>query len=191
MTLASPDTETSANEAGAPGAGPAASPSCRAGGGVVRRFALFAAAALVWVAADQLAKAHFDGGAYAVGEVVAGPFAGLFRFQLVHNTGMAWGLFGDSTFTLGVFSLVVCAAVAVLFCCIARRASVPEALGLALVLGGGVGNAIDRFAQGYVVDFIDLVFMDFPVFNIADIGVTCGFVLFVVGYLVRDARRGR
>ena len=58
------------------------------------------------------------------------------------------------------------------------------ALGAALVVAGGLGNAFDRFALGYVVDFIEPVFIDFPVFNVADIGVTCGFVLFLVGVIV-------
>ena len=52
-----------------------------------------------------------------------------------------------------------------------------------VVVAGGLGNAIDRFALGYVVDFIEPVFIDFPVFNVADIGVTCGFVLFFAGML--------
>ena len=64
----------------------------------------------------------------------------------------------------------------------------PEVVGLALVVGGGIGNAIDRFVLGYVVDFIDLTFMNFPVFNIADIGVTCGLVLFLVAWLVRERK---
>ena len=59
-----------------------------------------------------------------------------------------------------------------------------ETCALSLIAAGGIGNAIDRFVNGFVVDFIDLTFMDFPVFNIADIGVTCGFVLLVIGYLL-------
>ena len=59
-----------------------------------------------------------------------------------------------------------------------------ETIALALVCSGGLGNAIDRFSQLYVVDFIDFTFIDFPVFNVADIGVTCGFVLLVIGYLL-------
>ena len=57
------------------------------------------------------------------------------------------------------------------------------ALGGALVVAGGIGNAIDRFIQGYVVDFIELSFMDFPVFNIADIGVTCGVALIFIAVI--------
>ena len=55
---------------------------------------------------------------------------------------------------------------------------------------GGLGNAIDRFSQLYVVDFIDFTFIDFPVFNVADIGVTCGFVLLVIGYLLATRKEG-
>ena len=51
-------------------------------------------------------------------------------------------------------------------------------------------RAIDRFSQLYVVDFIDFTFIDFPVFNVADIGVTCGFVLLVIGYLLATRKEG-
>ena len=47
---------------------------------------------------------------------------------------------------------------------------------LAAVMGGGIGNMIDRIFAGYVVDFLDVQFMDFAVFNVADIFVTCGSV---------------
>ena len=56
-----------------------------------------------------------------------------------------------------------------------------QTVGIALIVAGGIGNAIDRFMQGYVVDFIEFSFIDFPVFNVADIGVTCGFVLLFIG----------
>ena len=106
----------------------------------------------------------------------------------MHNTGAAWGMFGDSTFALGVVSVIVCIAVVLVFLFYERafghRATALETCALSLIAAGGIGNAIDRFVNGFVVDFIDLTFMDFPVFNIADIGVTCGFVLLVIGYLL-------
>ena len=101
---------------------------------------------------------------------------------------MAWGMFSDSTLFLGAMSLVVCAVLCVYLFAFSPRAPLVQVLGAALVVAGGVGNAIDRFAQGYVVDFIDLAFMDFPVFNVADIGVTCGFVLFLAGMLLEWRR---
>lgn len=144
--------------------------------------------AAAWLALDQLTKAFFNGGSFQLGEHIAGPFLGLFRFTLVHNTGAAWGMFGGSTLALGVLSLGVCALLLAYLLVLEPEASLAQAVGLALVVAGGIGNAIDRFAQGYVVDFIDFAFMDFPVFNVADIGVTCGFVLFFCA-LLWDMRR--
>ena len=81
--------------------------------------------------ADLATKAHFD--AFSVGEVVAGPFLGLFRFKLVHNTGMAWGMFSDSTLFLGAMSLVVCAVLCVYLFAFSPRAPLVQVLGAALV----------------------------------------------------------
>ena len=118
------------------------------------------------------------------GGVLAGPFAGIFDIRLVHNTGGAWGIFSNSTFGLGVFSLIVCAALTVFFLVTIKEMNRLHVVAFALIVAGGVGNAIDRFTQGYVTDFIEFSFIDFPVFNVADIGVTCGFALLIVGMLV-------
>ncbi|MCI8468456.1 MAG: signal peptidase II [Eggerthellaceae bacterium] len=151
-----------------------------------RTLAIFAPLALAWLAADLATKAWAN--SFAVGDVIGGPYLGLVRFRLAHNTGGAWGMFGDATVALGVLSVVVCTALLAYLIVVARRASALEAVGVALVWAGGIGNAIDRFALGYVVDFIDLVFIDFPTFNVADIGVTCGFVLFFVGLALQAHR---
>ena len=93
-------------------------------------------------------------------------------------------MFGDSTFLLGVMSLIVCVLLTVYLFFLAYRPNIVQVVGAALVVAGGLGNAFDRFALGYVVDFIEPVFIDFPVFNVADIVVTGGFVLFLVGVIV-------
>ena len=54
---------------------------------------------------------------------------------------------------------------------------------LAIILGGGIGNLIDRVRLGYVVDMLDTMFMDFPVFNMADVFVVCGTVCALIYYL--------
>ena len=131
---------------------------------------------------DIASKQYFNG-SFILGSSIGDPILGLFRFRLVHNTGAAWGLFGDSTAALGVMSLLVCLAIIGYFLYHAKRANTGEIFGLALVLAGGLGNGIDRFTLGYVVDFIDFTFIQFPVFNIADIGVTCGFVIVVISML--------
>ena len=61
---------------------------------------------------------------------------------------------------------------------------------LGCVVGGGVGNMVDRIAAGSVTDFLATTFMDFPVFNVADIFVTCGIAASLVGYWWWDSRRG-
>lgn len=153
-----------------------------------RNLCVFAAVVLLWLAADIATKAVCNG--YGLGEVIAGPFLGLVQFRLAHNTGAAWGMFGDSTFALGVMSLLVCAALAAYLIATARRANLVEVVGIALVVAGGLGNALDRFTLGYVVDFLDTTFIEFPTFNVADIGVTCGFVLFFAGMLWGMRRDG-
>lgn len=174
---------------------PATSPSAGAFGvcpvRAVRRkrnAALFFAVLVVWLAFDIATKSMAD--SYNVGQAIAGPFFGLFQLKLVHNTGMAWGMLSDSTFLLGVVSVVVCLVLTVYFFIVSGQAPYVQSLGMALVVAGGLGNAIDRFSQGYVVDFIDLAFMDFPVFNIADIGVTCGFVLFFAAIVYSWRKEG-
>ena len=54
-----------------------------------------------------------------------------------------------------------------------------------IIIAGGLGNLIDRIFRGYVIDFIKVLFIDFPVFNFADILVTCGSFMLII-YLIID-----
>ena len=146
-----------------------------------RNIAVFAVVAVAWVVLDRVAKGAFAD--MTPGQSLGPALGGLVDLRLVHNTGAAWGIFADSTVALGVFSLAVVAVLVVYFALAAKTANLAQVVGIALVAGGGIGNAIDRFAQGYVTDFIAVTFIDFPVFNVADIGVTCGVVLLFVGLL--------
>ena len=146
------------------------------------KVALFAIVAVVLLVIDQATKALFVDA--TPGTLIAGPFAGLIDIRLVHNTGGAWGIFSDSTFALGIVSIVVCVLIVCYFAYARNTLSWMEVLGLGLVFAGGIGNAIDRFAQGFVTDFLEFAFIDFPVFNIADCGVTCGFVIFILGIIL-------
>lgn len=147
-----------------------------------RNVAIFVTLLTVWLLFDVLSKQYFTQ-AFAAGTVSEESILGLFQFTLVHNSGAAWGIFGDSTKILAVISLVVSALILVYFIFVSARANIAEVVGLALIISGGIGNAIDRFISGYVVDFIEFSFMYFPVFNIADMGVTCGFVILLAGII--------
>ena len=79
----------------------------------VAKAAVFLCITAVWIFLDQFTKSRFAG--MEPGGIIAGPFAGIFDIRLVHNTGGAWGILSDSTFALGVFSIVVCLVLAVFF----------------------------------------------------------------------------
>ncbi|MBQ9068441.1 MAG: signal peptidase II, partial [Eggerthellaceae bacterium] len=137
------------------------------------RILLFVLMGAAWLAFDRVTKIWADG--FEPGTVFVENIAGLFEFRLVHNTGAAWGIFSNSTFALGIFSLAVCVIMLImLFTYVRSYGDLVQAASLSLVFAGGLGNAIDRLSLGYVIDFIKTTFIDFPVFNVADIGVTCG-----------------
>ena len=135
---------------------------------------LFAAAI---VAADQLLKA-FVSGTLALGQIRP-LLPGIVHLTYVRNEGMSFSLLSGARWffvvmTLLVFALAVFA--------VARRwvAGPFGLLSLAAVLGGAAGNLIDRVRFGYVVDMIEVEFMHFAVFNLADIFVVCGGIAFCI-----------
>jgi signal peptidase II len=155
---------------------------------ILRNAVVFGGVALVWLVLDRLTKIWADAG--TVGQLLGDGVPGLFDFRLVHNTGAAWGIFDNATFALGLFAVVFSVVLVGVAHVRRETASVLEMAGYGLVLAGGIGNAIDRFMGGYVVDFIEATFIDFPVFNVADIGVTCGFALVIIAYLFLDKPEG-
>ena len=128
---------------------------------------------------DRLTKWAFVN-QFPAGTAVPGADFGLFRFTIVHNTGAAWGLFGNSTQALGWLSVVVSGAIIAYVLATHNKRTILEACFLSLVVSGGIGNAIDRLNWGFVLDFIQIKGINFPVFNIADIGITLGFVIFII-----------
>jgi signal peptidase II len=102
-----------------------------------------------------------------------------FRLTWAENTGVAFGMFRDSNMFFLAFSAALVAVLLFLRRRIERHGAV-AAVGLALVLGGALGNMFDRIAYGFVVDYFDFSF--FPaIFNVADSGITVGAVLMALG----------
>jgi signal peptidase II len=95
-------------------------------------------------------------------------------FTLVHNTGIAFGLFRDCGFIFIIIPLVLTGLLIynVYYYRNSEKLSRTYILAFSLILGGAIGNLIDRIAFGYVIDFID--FRIWPVFNIADSAITIG-----------------
>lgn len=133
----------------------------------------FCGVALVGVVLDQATKA-WARTALAGGRVTVVP--DVLDLVLVKNTGAAFSIGSGSTW---VFALLAVGIVAACAAWVLRERTLPAPLACALgaVAGGGVGNLIDRVVAGEVTDFFATTFMDFPVFNVADIFVTCGVVL--------------
>ena len=106
---------------------------------------------------------------------------GLLRLQHVRNDGAAWSSFSGARWLLvGVTAL----GLGALFWFVTRLVRHPLGVwSIWLVIGGGVGNLIDRLQFGYVVDMFATEFINFPVFNVADIFVTCGALAGAVYYL--------
>lgn len=103
------------------------------------------------------------------------------------NTGAAFSAFSDSTMLLSVVTLVLLLG-GIVFLLLGKIEGKLLNICAVLILAGGAGNLIDRFAQGYVVDYIKTLFIDFPVFNFADILIVVG-VFVVCGYLIYDIIR--
>ena len=132
-----------------------------------RQNAAFLLTALLVVAADQLSKIWI-GSNLARGESL--PATGLFRLTHVHNTGAAFGLFPDQSFVLIIVALASIVVLLLFVFLFSRRFPFFDdrlgRLALGLILGGTVGNLIDRLRLGYVTDFVDIGI--WPAFNVAD-----------------------
>lgn len=136
-----------------------------------RRLGTFAGAAALVVVLDQAAKVAARA-CLVPGKPVA-LIPGVMDLSLVYNTGAAFSMGEGKGLLFVAIAAVILAACAALTC---REKTIPLPLAAALgcVAGGGVGNAIDRVAAGRVTDFFATTFMDFAVFNVADIFITCG-----------------
>ena len=132
------------------------------------------------VAADQMLK-WWTVSHLALGE--SAPFLPhIMQLTRLHNYGAAWSSFSGKTALLLVITIALMVVVAVLLIRRIVRHPVGVMAGL-LILGGGIGNMIDRIWHGYVVDMFDLQLFSYPIFNLADCFVVVGAILGAVYYL--------
>ncbi len=153
----------------------------------------FVVSAIV-VTADQLSKIAVIENMTLYQRIPVLPMLDLVR---LHNTGAAFSFLADAsgwqqwlfTGVAAVVSVVIVGWLLVL----PRKGRATLALGLALVLGGAIGNVIDRMLYGYVVDFILFHYQawSYPAFNVADSAITVGVVLILFDGVVLERRRAR
>lgn len=110
---------------------------------------------------------------------------GILRFTLIENTGGAFGVGQNSTFSFIVANIVVLGIIIKFIGMQANQIDKKTIFGLSLVLAGGISNLVDRLVRGFVVDFIDFSpIVKFPVFNIADIYIVLGWILLALFFAI-------
>ena len=103
----------------------------------------------------------------------------LLNFTLVKNKGAAFNLFSNSTNILTITSIIASLLLITIILKSPPR-SFWNSIGLVYLLGGTIGNGIDRLCKGYVLDFLDLVPIDFPIFNVADVSINIAIICFII-----------
>lgn len=120
---------------------------------------------------DQITK-HWAGQVLGSGDVISF-LPGILGLRYAENTGAAFSAFSGANAVLSIVSAAVCVAVIVVLMRHRWESKIMQ-LGLSAVLAGGLGNLIDRVTRGYVIDFLEIQFMHFAIFNVADVCVTVG-----------------
>lgn len=135
------------------------------------------------VAADQISKALVvRGGATAL-------LPGIVAVHPTANTGMAFSMLSGRGLLLIILTAALVAALAGWL--ILSRRPQPSGLraGLWLIVGGGLGNLIDRVVFGHVIDFIELEFIHFAVFNVADMAICIGAAITAISVILDERRK--
>ncbi len=102
------------------------------------------------------------------------------EFYFIVNTGSSWGMLaGQKLLILCISVVIIVLCIYIMFKCPEDTKYIPLNISLAMIIAGGIGNGIDRIRFSYVIDFIYFKAIDFPVFNVADIFVTCGAFIFI------------
>lgn len=110
----------------------------------------------------------------------------ILNFSYVQNTGAAWGIFSENSWIL-LISVPIFIILIGIYVYKTHKGRIELALG-AIIVGGAIGNYIDRLFRGYVVDYID--FHIWPVFNFADICIVLGCILFIISVFRKEKQYG-
>ena len=108
----------------------------------------------------------------------------LFKLEFIKNYGAAFNIFSGSRIFLSFISIIF--SIFLIYLILKKNTlKTIELYSYSFILGGTIGNGIDRIYRGFVVDFINLNIINFPVFNVADISINIGFILIVYSKLIR------
>ena len=156
----------------------------------MKKRSLALTSALMTILVDTLSKNMAVLSLKDTGESDFAVIPGVFHFTYHENKGAAFGMLSDNRWVFMTISTVAIIAIAIyLFC--NKENSYLLSVSLSFILGGGIGNMIDRVAFGFVVDFIDFRLIDFAVFNGADSFVCVGAGLLVLALILDIIRERR
>lgn len=157
-----------------------------------RRFWKWMAWALLIVVVDQITKAYFNGNMQYGERWHVLPF---FDFTLLYNPGAAFSfLAAGQGWQRWLFTVIAVGAIGLILHLLRRHpGQILFGASLTCILGGAVGNLIDRIMHGHVVDFLLFYWntWHFPAFNVADMAITCGAVLLILDEILRIRRERR
>ena len=125
---------------------------------------------------------------HLTGQGVQPLLPGLVQQRLVFNTGAAFSMLEGNSLGLGVVSALVAVGL-VVWIQTSTAMGRWQSLGLGLLLGGAIGNGVDRWRLGSVVDFLEFVPIQFPVFNVADVAINVAVLCLVIDLLQRRPPR--
>lgn len=114
---------------------------------------------------------------------------GLLNLTFVENRGVAFGMFSGQRWLILAFTAIISIGIVIYYFKMPKTREFTWVRGcLLLVFSGAIGNIIDRTTRGYVVDFFDFAFIDFPVFNMADIYVVVGvsILMVLILFVIKD-----
>ena len=109
---------------------------------------------------------------------------GVIGLRYAENRGIAFSLLSGAPWALGVVSLLIIAAA--FFCLRGKKLQQLALTGLMMMLGGAAGNMVDRFVHGFVPDMIEVLFVNFAIFNVADTFLCIGCGLVIISLLRKD-----
>ncbi len=105
----------------------------------------------------------------------------IFKIEFIRNYGAAFNIFAGNILFLSTISII--STIILSYFIFISETKFINKYGLSFILAGSIGNGIDRILNGYVIDFIKIKYIDFPVFNIADIAINIGVLILTISYL--------
>ncbi|OQO73638.1 signal peptidase II [Enterococcus villorum] len=116
---------------------------------------------------------------------------GVLSLNHIRNTGAAWSMLEGKMWLFAVITIIAVIVVVTLMIKNQRKGSRWLMIGLSLILAGAIGNFIDRVRLGDVVDMFQTDFMNFPIFNVADITLVCGVVCILIYIILDEKEQGK